>query len=228
MKIKITKIVLILLVPIYLVLLFGDWNIGCIQVFDHPIIPKEQEAFVETFYGFGGIMIGAIVYAVDMHLYNNTLFERYQKQIRLANEYKIILQNSENKEIEKRANLIQIPMDIKNEYLYRLKQTESYKHLKELAHKDQKGNTEDFLSLETEINSIFSNYTQIICTYFPKITEKKLNLCLLMKAEFQSKEIATLLCMHHSSVSHLKKRMFEELNSSDTNITNFNEFIQSL
>lgn len=228
MKLKITKCFILLLSMLYLILLFSDWSVGGIQISAQPIFPKEQEAFIETFFGFGALSLSAIIYGIDMRLYNQHLFKHYQKQNRLANEYKFLVKNFQNQEICNRAKDIQIDTHYKKESLYNIRLSDSFKRLQNAANANKKGNKEDFLDLEAEINSYFPNFTQLLCYSYPKITEKKLNLCLLIKAGFQTKDIASLLCMHHSSISHLKMRIFKELNITETNISNLNEYLYSL
>lgn len=209
-------------------LLFGEWPIGSIKITESPIIPKEEESFVIAYFGFGSIMLAAIIYAIDMRIYNNSLFEHYLKQARLANEYKLITKNSSNQEIKTRADSINCPINYQKECLYKIRSSECCKALQVLAKENQKGDKEHIIQLEGESNAIYPNFTQLLCSHFPNITEKKLNLCILMKAQFSTKDIATLLCMHHSSISHLKKRMFDELNNTNSDITNLADFINNI
>ena len=86
------------------------------------------------------------------------------------------------------------------------------------------------MELESEIDYLYPNFTKILFEYCPMITEKQLNLCLLMKAGFQTKEIALLLCMHHTSISHLKSRIFQsiKMDKKETEISNLSDFVNYL
>lgn len=145
-----------------------------------------------------------------------------QKEINALNEDLIEIKVQKN-ELEKRIKNVQVTPNFSNICLNKLKHTSSYRKLKELADKEKKGEEQLFVELEAEITSIYPNFTTVLYDFCPKLTEKQLNLCLLLKAEFSNNEIANLLCLHHSSVSHLKSRIFSAIKdtTSSTNLSNF-------
>ena len=159
--------------------------------------------------------------------------EKNSKQIiNLQNEINALNKNiieiqTQKAELEKRIENIQVTPNFSNVCLSKLKNTASHRKLKELANKNKKGEEYLFVELEAEITSIYPNFTTVLYEYNPKLTEKQLNLCLLLKAEFSNNEIANLLCLHHSSVSHLKSRIFSAITST-TSASNLSDFLKTL
>lgn len=150
-----------------------------------------------------------------------------QQEITMLNETLANIQDKKNIVAERMQDL-QISPDFYKVALSKLRHCDSFGQLEDAVRMGKKGEKAMFLELEIEINNLFPGFSQVLCSHFPVLKEKQLHLCLLLKAEFPTKDISCLLCMHHSSVSHLKSRMFASLNLEDASIENLNDFIRTL
>ena len=149
--------------------------------------------------------------------------------------------------MKRRIKNVQVEPNYSIVCLNKLKPTESYRHLRTLANEGRKGEKREeeekkrekeregrkgekclFVELETEITSLFPNFTKQLFDYSPKMNEKQLNLCLLLKAEFSNNDIASLLCLHHSSVSHLKSRIYASMCNVPNEASNWSDFLKTL
>ena len=130
--------------------------------------------------------------------------------------------------MKRRIKNVQVEPNYSIVCLNKLKPTESYRHLRTLANEGRKGEKCLFVELETEITSLFPNFTKQLFDYSPKMNEKQLNLCLLLKAEFSNNDIASLLCLHHSSVSHLKSRIYASMCNVPNEASNWSDFLKTL
>lgn len=160
---------------------------------------------------------------------SETKIDGYEHKIKeLEDAIKAITLQKE--ELAQRLSQISVSPDFNSKRLNLLKHTDSYLQLSKAAKEGKKGDKQLFVELESEIDYLYPNFTKTLFEHYPMITEKQLNLCLLLKAQFQTKDIAPLLCMHHSSISHLKARLFQaiKLEKTDEKINNLSDFINLL
>lgn len=135
---------------------------------------------------------------------------------------------SQKAELEERIRTIQVLPNYSNICLNKLKHSDICVKLQKQARKNEKGDREQFVELESIINSLYPNFTKCLYDYIPNMSEKQLNVCLLLKADFSNNDIASLLCMHYSSISHLKSRIIATLNEQNIEIENLSDFLNKL
>ena len=136
--------------------------------------------------------------------------------------------SSQKAELEERIRSIQVLPNYSNICLSKLKHSDICFKLQKQARKNEKGKREQFVELESIINSLYPNFTKRLYDFIPDMSEKQLNVCLLLKADFSNNDIAVLLCMHYSSISHLKSRMMATLKEQNIEIENLSEFLNKL
>lgn len=155
--------------------------------------------------------------------------KEYEQKIKeLEESIKAI--NLQKEELADRLTQINVSPDYDSQRLNLLRHTDSYLKLNKIAQLGGKSDKRLLVELESEVDYLYPNFTQTLFECYPMITEKQLNLCLLMKAGFQTKDIASLLCMHHTSISHLKSRIFQSIKIAEKNqeVSNLSEFINQL
>lgn len=135
---------------------------------------------------------------------------------------------SQKAELEERIRTIQVLPNYSNICINKLKHSDICVKLQKQARKNEKGEREQFVELESVINSLYPNFTKCLYDYIPNMSEKQLNVCLLLKADFSNNNIASLLCMHYSSISHLKSRMMATLKEQNIEIENLSDFLNKL
>lgn len=130
---------------------------------------------------------------------------------------------------EDRANNI-IPLrfasDSSKKNLASLKRTDVCVQLRENAKNNMKAERQQIVELEVEVGRLYPVFLKSLYEFFPNLSDKQMNLCLLMKAGFSTVEIASLLCLHYSSVSHMKSRLFKSLDIDG--VTDLNDFLTKL
>lgn len=107
-----------------------------------------------------------------------------------------------------------------------LKRTDVCIQLRKNAKSNIKAEHQQFVELEREINHLYPGFSVSLSEFFPRLSDRQLDLCLLMKAGFSTVEIANLLCLHYSSVSHMKSRLFKSLEVDG--VTDLNDFLTKL
>lgn len=134
--------------------------------------------------------------------------------------------NKQKEELENRKQNINIEPNFSKKCLAKLQRTDAFLTLRTRIKNSQKCERHLMIQLEAEIDSLFPGFTKSLYEFSPKMNEKQLELCLLLKANFKTTEIASLLCLHYSSISHMKRRIFESMQVQG--VTSLNELIEKL
>lgn len=134
--------------------------------------------------------------------------------------------NKQKEELEDRKQNINVEPNFSKKCLAKLQRTDAFLALRTRIKNSQKCERNLMIQLEAEIDSLFPGFTKSLYEFSPKMNEKQLELCLLLKANFKTTEIASLLCLHYSSISHMKRRIFESMQVQG--VTSLNELIEKL
>ena len=134
--------------------------------------------------------------------------------------------NKQKEELVERKQNINVEANFSKKCLAKLQRTDVCLALRARIKNNQKCEKDLMIRLEAEIDSLFPGFTKSLYDFCPKMNEKQLELCLLLKANFKTTEIASLLCLHYSSISHMKRRIFESMHMQG--VTSLNELIEKL
>lgn len=99
-----------------------------------------------------------------------------------------------------------------------LKNTTSQKFMPDIVWKE----------LKTTIDEIFDQFGGKLTSHYPKISEKDLRICYLIKTKFSVNEIADFLGLSKSAISQSRKRMYEKIYGIPGSSEDLDRFIDSL
>ncbi|WP_163210927.1 tetratricopeptide repeat protein [Bacteroides sp. 519] len=84
---------------------------------------------------------------------------------------------------------------------------------------------ENWEELQQQIDFFYDGFTERLRIRYPRISEKEMRVCLLIKAGLSNKEIANMVYMQHNSVSTLRERLFKKVFGEPGSAAQWDEFI---
>jgi DNA-binding CsgD family transcriptional regulator len=101
-----------------------------------------------------------------------------------------------------------------------------YQLIKSQAHKpDFKLTDEQWQELQTEIDKAYNNFTARLYAKCPKLNETELHVCYLLKLKVSPTDIAHIIMRQVSTVSGIRKRLYEKIHGVKGNAKQLDDFI---
>ena len=110
----------------------------------------------------------------------------------------------------------------------KLKNTAIYRKLSLYATKGRKMEEEDVEELSQTIQDIYPTFLYHLHTNFPRLAPQSMPLCLLLKCGFRTKDIASLLCVTHTSISHKKTRLYATAQNVPSDTKDLDDLVSSI
>ncbi|MDL2212621.1 tetratricopeptide repeat protein [Bacteroides sp. OttesenSCG-928-N06] len=92
---------------------------------------------------------------------------------------------------------------------------------------DFKMNKERWAELQNQIDETYNQFTERLRIHYCRISEKEIQVCLLLKTGIQNKSISRLVHMAHNSVSSLRARLYEKVCGKSGSAKEWDEFIRN-
>ena len=116
--------------------------------------------------------------------------------------------------------------DYQQQELYDLHKSAIYQLIKSQAHKPEFKLTDDqWQELQTEIDKAYNNFTARLYAKCPKINETELHVCYLLKLKVSPTDIAHIIMRQISTVSGIRKRLYEKIHEVEGNAKQLDDFI---
>ena len=107
-----------------------------------------------------------------------------------------------------------------------LHQSAIYQLIKSQAHKpDFKLTDDQWQELQKEIDQAYNNFTARLYTKCPKLNETELHVCYLLKLKVSPTDIAHIIVRQISTVSVIRKRLYEKIHGVEGNAKQLDDFI---
>lgn len=107
-----------------------------------------------------------------------------------------------------------------------LHQSAIYQQIKNQAHKpDFKLTDDQWQELQTEIDKAYNNFTARLYAKCPKLNETELHVCYLLKLKVSPTDIAHIIVRQVSTVSGIRKRLYEKIHGVEGNAKQLDDFI---
>ena len=107
-----------------------------------------------------------------------------------------------------------------------LHQSAIYQLIKSQAHKpDFKLTDDQWQELQKEIDQAYNNFTARLYTKCPKLNETELHVCYLLKLKVAPTDIAHIIVRQVSTVSGIRKRLYEKIHGVEGNAKQLDDFI---
>ncbi|MBR5612790.1 MAG: hypothetical protein IKW43_06600, partial [Bacteroidaceae bacterium] len=101
-----------------------------------------------------------------------------------------------------------------------------YQLIKSQAHKpDFKLTDDQWQELQTEIDKAYNNFTTRLYAKCPKLNETELHVCYLLKLKVSPTDIAHIIVRQISTVSVIRKRLYEKIHGVEGNAKQLDDFI---
>ena len=101
-----------------------------------------------------------------------------------------------------------------------------YQLIKSQAHKpDFKLTDDQWQELQKEIDQAYNNFTARLYTKCPKLNETELHVCYLLKLKVSPTDIAHIIVRQISTVSVIRKRLYEKIHGVEGNAKQLDDFI---
>ena len=101
-----------------------------------------------------------------------------------------------------------------------------YQLIKNQAHKpDFKLTDDQWQELQTEIDKAYNNFTTRLYAKCPKLNETELHVCYLLKLKVSPTDIAHIIVRQISTVSVIRKRLYEKIHGVEGNAKQLDDFI---
>lgn len=146
---------------------------------------------------------------------NDLTTQQENELIKQQQELKLLREQSELNEINK----IIVENEIKNNSIIN--------RLKANAKQNKIALKQDLSDLDEFINQQFPNFKSTLYSLF-KLSELQYNVCLLIKADIGTTDIATLLCREKTTISNIKARIFNKIKLTNPNITKLDDLISRI
>lgn len=154
---------------------------------------------------------------LEFELKNATDITSQQKNELIKQQQELIL-------LREQSKLNDINSKIINNYI---NGNEIIINLRNKANQNKIAHPQELKELDKFINSQFPNFKFSLFSLL-KLSEIQYNVCLLIKADIKTNEIATLLSRDKATISNIKTRLFKKIIIQDSNITNLNDLINTL
>ena len=107
-----------------------------------------------------------------------------------------------------------------------LHQSAIYQLIKSQAHKpDFKLTDDQWQELQKEIDHAYNNFTARLYAKCPKLNETELHVCYLLKLKVAPTDIAHIIVRQVSTVSGIRKRLYEKIHGVEGNAKQLDDFI---
>lgn len=130
------------------------------------------------------------------------------------------------KEIEKLEHTIKLNNQECQSRIAKFKQSEIYNKFHTIASFEEL-KEEDWIELQDEINATYKNFTSRLYTLYP-ISKIELRICLLIKADISTSNIALLTGRTKSTITSARKKMYEKVYGQKGDAKMWDDLILSL
>ncbi len=123
---------------------------------------------------------------------------------------------------------IQLSSDYKAICESKLKNSDIYRKLSLYATQGEKMGKGDMEALSQTIQDVYPTFLYHLHTYFPRLTPQTTLLCLLLKCGFRTKEIASLMCVTHTGISHKKARLYATAQNTPSAVKSLDDLLSTI
>ncbi len=143
---------------------------------------------------------------------------------------KLLQQKSERikdakKELTFASQQITLPQEYSSMNFAKLRNTPLCQKLTELARKNEKASEEDFQTLTLLIDEYYPEFRTHLYTCNTQITIPAIRLCLLIKSGYRNVEIASLMCLSHTTITHKMERTYLLLTKKEGKAKDLKNFL---
>lgn len=160
----------------------------------------------------------------------------YNREIDLLNQQLARLSDTHEPEKEVVKEKLDRTVEQKNRMIASREEAEAllrastiYRHVHCISRNVKVEMTEEhWHELQKEIDKAHNDFTARLYLLYPRLKQKELRVCLLVKARVTNSDMAAILCVGSNSISSIRARLFEKIHGRKGKTKDFDNFIWEL